>query len=75
MNAIVRKTYPAANLPPDLREGLAADAVVTVTVEVEETSSQPSPGQFTRFAGMFADRNTPLSEAVKRVRDLRDEWS
>jgi hypothetical protein len=38
MNRIIREHYPAANLPEDLREGLAQDATVRVVVEVEEST-------------------------------------
>lgn len=39
MNKIVREHYPVANLPEDLREGLAAGATVRVVLEVEEATS------------------------------------
>jgi hypothetical protein len=42
MNKIVREHYPVANLPDDLREGLAADATVRVVLEVEEQASTTS---------------------------------
>ena len=34
MNRIVRENYPVANLPENLREGFAVDALVTVTITV-----------------------------------------
>ena len=40
MNKVVREHYPAAKLPEELREGIDPKANVTITVEIEETSSE-----------------------------------
>lgn len=42
VNKIIREHYPASKLPEDLREGIREDALVTVTIEWEEASQQPS---------------------------------
>lgn len=39
MNKIIREHYPVANLPEDLREGLASDATVRVVLEVEDDAT------------------------------------
>ena len=43
MNRIVRVNYPVAELPEDLREGLAVHGVARVTVEVETDTTRRRP--------------------------------
>jgi hypothetical protein len=90
MNKIVREHYPAANLPEDLREGLASDAMVRIVVEVEEKpakvdallalalSAKPmKPEEIMEMRRkLLADGRASVSteEAVARIRELRDEW-
>lgn len=76
MKKIVRSHYPAAKLPPDLRAGLPRQALVHVTVVVEpdEGDSDTLLDQLAAFRAGRADRETNCTEAVKRVRELRDEW-
>lgn len=74
MNKIVREHYPVANLPDDLKEGLAADATVRVVLEVEgqqAVAADLGPG--------FKDLETPprksmtgkdVVEAIKRYKAL-----
>lgn len=76
MNRIVREHYPASKLPPDLRQGLAADASVTVTIQ-EETPPQLSAEELRQQLRAYRkglSRHSTLDEAVARVRELRDEW-
>ena len=71
MNKIVREHYPAERLPEELREGLAPDARVTVTIETEVP-----PEKVLTLEEMFALRREVFSspeEAVRHVRALRDE--
>jgi hypothetical protein len=74
MNKIVREHYPVANLPDDLKGGLAADATVRVVLEVEDqpdVASDLYPG--------LKDFQTPprkpmtgkdVVEAIKRYKAL-----
>lgn len=72
MNKIVREHYPVEKLPPELREGLASGARVTVTIETEA-----KPERVMTLEEMFALRRDVFSspeEAVQHIRALRDEW-
>lgn len=76
MNKIVREHYPASKLPPELREGLAPDASVTVTVQEEArkpVSVEELHQQLLDYRKNLS-RKVTIEEAVARVRELRDEW-
>ena len=73
MNRIVRRHYPASKLPEELREGLPADARVTVEVEQEEQR----PERVMSLEEIFAMRQPTFKtgeEADDYVRSMRDEW-
>jgi len=75
MNKIVREHYPASLLPEDLRGQFADDAEVTVTIEEE----QETPLDREKLLALMEEArrhagNVTLEEAVRRVRELRDEW-
>jgi hypothetical protein len=75
MNKIVLEHYPASKLPEELREGIAPDSSVKVTVE-EETKkplSREELLELMREARAHAP-GTTIEEAVARIRTLRDEW-
>ena len=77
MNRIIREHYPVANLPDDLREGIDPGGHVTVTVVEEE--QRPSREKLVELleqarARARAAGDVSTEEAVRRVRDLRDEW-
>lgn len=76
MNKIVLEHYPASKLPEDLREGIAPEASVKVTVE--EEARKPPSAQELRRQWLEVRKNlkheVSLEEAVARVRELRDEW-
>ena len=76
MNKIVLEHYPASKLPEELREGIAGDAAVTVTVEVESREPKLSWDEMLELVGKVQAKgyNTSLEESVTRVRELRDEW-
>ena len=84
MNRIVRENYPVADLPEDLREGLATDANVRVTIEaVPRVAGEPSlfdrpdEGAVLSLKDLFALRRPPYQsteEIVDEIRRLRDEW-
>lgn len=76
MNKIVRQHYPASKLPPELRQGLAPDASVTVVVQEEvrkPASIEELRQQLLDYRKSLTHKVT-LEEAVERVRELRDEW-
>ena len=73
MNRIVRRHYPASKLPEELREGLPADARVTVEVEQEERR----PERVMTLEELFAMRLPTFKsgeEVDDYVRSMRDEW-
>lgn len=76
MGKVVLDHYPAERLPAELREGLAADAKVRVTVEPEASSSEMAKAAFIRKLDAIRERGekTTIEEAVARIRSLRDEW-
>jgi hypothetical protein len=72
MNEIVRKNYPASQLPEDLRVGIDPSSRVTVTVVEDNPPHQPMT-----LEEIFASRRPPYrptEEIVASIRDLRDEW-
>lgn len=77
MNKVVRDHYPAAKLPSDLRGDMRPDAVVRVTIEAEPVAKPVFGEELRRQLKEVRRRGTPpvsVEEAVKRVRELRDEW-
>jgi hypothetical protein len=77
MNRIIRENYPASKLPDELREGIDPSGHVTVTVVEEER--RPSRQTLVQLLEMARRRSRTVGdvstdEAVRRIRDLRDEW-
>lgn len=64
--------YPADSLPDDLRGDIASDRSVRVTIEDSGKARQTV--DLLRFAGAAAALDTSADDAVKRVRELRDDW-
>ncbi|MBZ9762063.1 hypothetical protein LB553_14435 [Mesorhizobium sp. CA8] len=75
MNKVILEHYPASKLPDELREGIALNASVTVTVE-EEAKRPLDRKQLLELMrnAQASAPGTSLEEAVARVRALRDEW-
>jgi hypothetical protein len=78
MNKIIREHYPASKLPDDLREGIDPSGHVTVTVVEEQ--QPPSRKELVRLLELSRRRSRSAGdvsseEAVRRIRDLRDEWN
>lgn len=72
MNKVVREHYPAAKLPPELREGLDPGASVTITIEQES-----APSNVMTLEEMFALRRDVFAsqnEVDQYVRDARNDW-
>jgi hypothetical protein len=73
------KHYRAANLPAELRMGLPEDALVSVTVEPEREEKQGLKTSELLRRQVEEVRKTlkhPITteEAVRQIRELRDEW-
>ena len=77
MNKIVKKHYPASKLPVELREGIEASALVTVTIQEEAGRKEPLSREQLRQLIEQAQQGAQgvtIEEAVARIRALRDEW-
>jgi hypothetical protein len=75
MNRIVRSHFPVEKLPQELREGLAPETRVTVTIEAE-TQSGNSRSPLT-FQDIFAARQPPFrtkEEIDDDLRTDREDW-
>jgi len=75
MNKIVVDHYPSSKLPPELRAGLNVNASVRITIE-EETTRPIEPRKLLDLMRRAQGnaKGTSLSDAVARIRSLRDEW-
>jgi len=72
MNKIVRKHYPAAQLPEELRPSDDPNARVTVIIEKEER-----PEQVMTLEEIFSQkgfRRRTKEEIDAEIRRQRDEW-
>jgi hypothetical protein len=84
MNKIVREHYPVEKLPADLRAELTGVTRVTVEVTQEpDAEVVPPPWTAADAVAMIRHmqqrlaaqgRSVTQEEAVRRVRELRDEW-
>ena len=74
MERVVLDHYPASKLPDDLRGGILPSASVKITVE----EIQAAPDRERLLSLLRKSRGAiptvTLEEAVRRVRELRDEW-
>jgi hypothetical protein len=74
MTRIVRKSYPVARLPDDLRILLDPSKTVTLVMEQEDDAAARAPSlAFMRFFGAAKELDTSVESAVERIRMLRDE--
>lgn len=74
MNKIVREHYPVERLPEDLRRGIEGQ-YVRVTVIPEDAPSRPKKSlTYADIRARVKPRGTTTEEAVRRIRELRDEW-
>ena len=83
MNKIVRQHYPVENLPEDLRVLVPGAEHVTIEVTEEpgdETRAPLSAHEAVALMREMQQHNARLGksvteeEAVRRIRELRDEW-
>lgn len=76
MNKVIRRHYPAAKLPEELRNEIAAGKTVTVTIEVEDESARRSQFDwFSRFEHLRRNNFGSVEEVDAHIRGLRNEWS
>lgn len=73
MNKIVREHYPVDRLPEDLREGIEGPYVRVTIVREEASSTSKKPLTYEDIRARVKSRGTTTEEAVKRIRELRDE--
>lgn len=75
MNKTIHEHYPASKLPDELREGIDPSRHVTVTVvEEAQRPSREKLVQLLEEARQRSVEDVSTEEAVRRIRDLRDEW-
>jgi hypothetical protein len=75
LNKVILEHYPASRLPDELREGIALNASVKVTVEEEARKPLDNKQLLELMRKAQAQASgTSLEDAVARVRTLRDEW-
>ena len=75
MNKTIHEHYPASKLPDELREGIDPSRHVTVTVvEEEQRPTRERLVQLLEEARQRSVKDVSTEEAVRRIRDLRDEW-
>lgn len=85
MNKIVREHYPVEKLPEDLRGNFPDGTSVTIEIvdEAELDEDAPKPlsveeavAVMRRMQQRNAERGTSVTEeeAVRRIRELRNEW-
>lgn len=75
MNKIVREHYPVERLPEDLREGIEGTHVRVTVIREEATTAGAGnkPLTYEDIRARIKPRGTTTEEAVKRIRELRDE--
>ena len=77
MNRVIHRELTAGELPESLRGDIDPSHRVRVVVEEIEPRTRDRKAEAERIlalAGICADRNTSIEEAVARVRAIRDEW-
>lgn len=77
MNKIVRRHFPAAKLPEELRDEIGDGKQVTITIEIEEELDRPNPAEkdwFSRYERLRRSTFHSLEEVNEHVRAMRDEW-
>lgn len=75
MNKIVREHYPVEKLPEDLREGIEGTHVRVTIIREEPTTERTGkkPLTYEDIRSRVKPRGTTTEEAVRRIRELRDE--
>jgi len=74
MSVVVRRNYPARNLPDDLKKGIDPSKDVTIMIVEEER-----PRQVMTFEEIFATRTSPyltrrdIDDHIRSLREDRDD--
>ena len=71
MNRIVKRHLPVAELPKDWRNGLPADARVSVEISVESEPFQRQP--IARLVGVGRNVHGVEERIIGHIRQLRDD--
>lgn len=76
MNRIVKDHYPAERLPDDLRDNIPVGADIRITIEVLRAplSREQMLSALDTFRAEVLKTGAHSTDAVARVRELRDEW-
>lgn len=74
MNKIIRKHYPASKLPHELRGDIPENSFVEVIVEEEPRGSNSPMDSLRALLKGLPKQKVSEADAVKRIRDLRNEW-
>jgi hypothetical protein len=78
MGRVELKHYPASKLPAELRGAIGLESIVSILVEEEaEATQKPLTGKDLKQFIETSQRNNKgvsIEEAVRRIRELRDEW-
>lgn len=76
MNKVVRREHiRAADLPESVRGDIAANELVTVTVEVETADPKVNPlDALLKYRSSVPDSGRTINDIVQDIRMLRDEW-
>ncbi len=75
MGRVELKHYPASKLPDELRGAFLEGDFVNITVEAD-ASKPMSREDLLKMLKRHVPRENgvPIEDAVKRIRELRDEW-
>jgi hypothetical protein len=79
MNRIVRDHYPAERLPDDLQKLVDPSRPIRIVIEQEDVAQiKKSPEELLAmieaYRATIQGEGVTSEEAVKRIRELRDEW-
>lgn len=77
MNKHVLEHVPVSKLPDDIRRQLPGVETVTISAEDGEPEPMTAEGLLAAIKESQAahrGRGVTVEEAVKRIRELRDEW-
>ena len=79
MNRIVKDHYPAEQLPDDLRKLVDPNRPIRIVIEQEDVASVKGSSEHLlalveAYRATIKDGGVAAEDAVKRIRELRDEW-
>lgn len=75
MGRVELKHYPASKLPDELRGAFVEGDFVNITVEAEASRPMSREDLLKMLKrDIPLGKGVPIEEAVKRIRELREEW-